>query len=106
MGKEFIPLYNDKGQVSDPEIARAMAKHEQSGREFLEEGGPGEKERFIAKNVEEVGIEKHAEKMLKVVVDKIRATLSPEEIAVIKRLAYDRSTGQSNIREFFDLLTK
>jgi len=64
---------NEKGQINDLEIARAMAEEENKLRE------DGEKQEAIDKEANFVGKQIHEQKMMPLIAEKINNALTEEE---------------------------
>ncbi|HPI67558.1 MAG TPA: hypothetical protein PKZ16_03410, partial [bacterium] len=79
--EKFIPYKNEDGQIIHPEVARRMADSEKMLREdneFTPEGA----DEFV----DTWGEAYHAEEMATIVIDKIKKTLSIDELKVIKKM--------------------
>ncbi len=88
-------LYNQAGQVEDPEIARKMAEHEDWARKNYEKLGEkitNDKQKDIDEATEMTGKDAHYELMIGRIVDKIRGILTPEEI--VEFLKYEDEVGR------------
>jgi len=94
------PLYNQEGQVNDPEIARKMAEHEEELRQdpeklkFAKKVFETEDDReAIEASADDEGDVEHGHKrheyqkeMIQHIADKIKGVLTEEELAILQSL--------------------
>jgi len=110
---EKIPdLYNKEGQVNDPEIAKSMAENEdlyhrenaQEIRERYSSKSDEEYKKMIDEEVEYTGEVKLALKNLPMLIEKIRSSLSPEELEMFRLAVNDHANH--GINRYIEILRR
>lgn len=94
---EKFELYNKAGQVDDPRVAKVMAEREDRMRKNREQGETDNTQEYIDQVAGKDGEREQYDLMLEDVATKIRESLSPEEMAVIKKLADHNSSNDMEI---------
>ena len=119
--REIPPLHNKDGKVDDEDIARVMAEYEdtyhqkdgsqgylsaEEARARFSDMSDAEYQQMIDEESEHNGKVELALKHLPILIEKIRTTLSPEDLDMLRKAAFNYKSKRRSNHPFEEILSE